>query len=83
LRGLEKKGLVRRVADKNDSRRVNLYPTDAAHENLARLRDIWSRLLDGIIDDPQTIDDLNSTLRHIETTLGARARQGPGRASTL
>jgi DNA-binding MarR family transcriptional regulator len=74
LRGLEKKGLVRRAADARDARCVRLYPTERAQENLQRLRDAWSRTLDGIVDDPETIDFLNETLRHIENELVARRR---------
>ena len=80
LRSLEKKGLVRREADQDDTRRVRLYPTELAHENLRFLRDVWSRLLDGIIDDPADIDRVNTTLRLIESELIVRARHdtGPG-----
>jgi DNA-binding MarR family transcriptional regulator len=37
--------------DEHDARRVRLYPTDKARENLRRLRDAWSRLLDGTVTD--------------------------------
>ena len=81
LRSLEKKGLVRRDVDQNDARRVHLYPTELAHENLRLLRDVWGRLLDGIIDDPADIDRVNITLRRIEAELLARdrhtTRRGP------
>ena len=75
LRGLETKGLVRRDVDQHDGRRVRLYPTPQAHDNLQRLRDVWSRLLDGIINDPEEIDNAISTLRRLETELTARARR--------
>lgn len=71
LRGLEEKGLVREV-DKRDACCVRLYPTDRAHENLQQLRDSWSRALDGIVEDPHAIDDVNATLRHIESGLSTR-----------
>lgn len=74
LRSLEEKGLVRREVDKRDARCVHLYPTDQAHENLQQLRDSWSRTLDGIVDDPQTIDYVNATLRDIESGLSTRYR---------
>jgi DNA-binding MarR family transcriptional regulator len=70
LRGLEKKGLVRRELDDHDGRRVHLFPTDRAQENLRQLRDVWSRLLDGIVDDPTELDTLVSALRRLETGLG-------------
>jgi DNA-binding MarR family transcriptional regulator len=76
LRGLEKKGLVRRDVDEHDGRRVRLYPTDRAQDNLRQLRAVWSRLLDGIVPDPDEVEAVNSTLRRIETQLVARARHG-------
>ena len=75
VRGLEQKGLVRREVDEHDARRVRLYPTERAQDNLRRLKDVWSRLLDGIVPDPDLIHTMNSTLRGIETELVARARQ--------
>ena len=72
LRGLERKGLVRRDIDAHDSRSVHLYPTARARENLQHLREAWSRTLEGIVDDPQTIDLVNTTLRRIERELAAR-----------
>ena len=76
LRSLEKKDLVRRETDLDDARRVRLYPTERAHDNLRQLRDLWSRLLDGIAG-PDEIDAVNSTLRRIEAQLLARAGRGP------
>ena len=76
LRGLEKKGLVRREIDQHDGRRVRLYPTDRARDNLRQLRAVWSRLLDGIVPDPDEVEAVTSTLRRIETQLVARARHG-------
>lgn len=76
VRGLEKKGLVRRDVDQQDGRRIRLYPTARAHDNLQRLREVWSRLLDGIVPDPEEIEAVNSALRRIETQLAARARRG-------
>jgi DNA-binding MarR family transcriptional regulator len=76
LRGLEKKGLVRREVDPADARRVRLYPTERAQDNLRQLRDIWSRLLDGVVTDPAEIEAAAVTLRRIETQLAARGRGG-------
>lgn len=76
VRGLEKKGLVRRDADQDDARRVRLYPTARAHENLRHLRETWSHLLDGVVSDPEEVDALNATLRRIETRLVEKARDG-------
>jgi MarR family transcriptional regulator, temperature-dependent positive regulator of motility len=73
LRGLEEKGLVRREADQRDGRRVRLYPTAAARDNLRQLREIWSRLLAGTVTDPAVADAVISTLRRVETELTARA----------
>jgi DNA-binding MarR family transcriptional regulator len=69
VRGLETKGLIRREVDQQDARRVRLYPTGKAAENLRRLRDIWSHLLDGAVAESGDIDAAISTLRHIETQL--------------
>ena len=74
--GLEKAGLVRREVDQHDARRVRLYPTEKAQENLQRLREVWSRLLKETVADPDEIDAAISTLRHIETRLVARTRDG-------
>jgi MarR family transcriptional regulator, temperature-dependent positive regulator of motility len=82
LRGLEEKGLVRRDVDAHDARSVRLYPTARARENLQNLRDTWSRALEGIVDDPGTIDSVNATLRRIENELIAR-RQREGRLRTM
>jgi MarR family transcriptional regulator, temperature-dependent positive regulator of motility len=74
LRGLEKAGLVRRDVDPHDARRVRLYPTTKANENLQRLREVWSLLLEGTIADSREIDATISTLRQVETRLVARTR---------
>jgi MarR family transcriptional regulator, temperature-dependent positive regulator of motility len=74
VRSLEKKGLVRRKTDPHDGRRIRLYPTAKAQDNLRQLQDIWSRLLAGIITDPAEIEAAASVLRRIETRLTARAR---------
>ena len=74
MRGLETKGLVRRDVDEHDARRVRLYPTAQAQDNLQRLRDVWSALLDGIVDDSDEVERVIATLRRIETELVARTR---------
>lgn len=76
VRRLEKAGLVRREADQHDARRVLLYPTEKAQENLQRLREVWSRLLDEAVTDSDEIDAAISILRNIETRLVARTRPG-------
>ena len=83
VRSLENKGLVRREVDQQDARRARLYPTEQARANLQELRDIWSRLLDGVIPDPDQVDTLNTALRHIETQLVERSRHNtkPARAT--
>lgn len=53
-----------------------LYSTAQAQDNLQRLHDVWSRLLEGVVFDPDEIDAVTSTLRRIETELVARARHG-------
>jgi DNA-binding MarR family transcriptional regulator len=81
LRGLEAKGLVRREVDARDARSVRLDPTARAHEDLQHLPGTWSQTLEGIVDNPETIDFLNATLRRIENELIARHRRVPHRAS--
>lgn len=76
VRRLEKAGLVRRDADQHDARRVLLFPTEKAQENLQRLREVWSRLLQEAVTDTDEIDAAISTLRNIETRLVARTRPG-------
>ena len=73
LRGLERKGVVRREIDPEDARRVRLYPTDLARDNLKRLHDLWTGLLDGIIDDAGEVDRVNAMLRRVEAGFVARA----------
>jgi MarR family transcriptional regulator, temperature-dependent positive regulator of motility len=75
LRGLETKGLVRREVDQDDGRRVHLYPTQQARDNLERLRNVWSRLLDGIVNDPEEVYIAITLLRRLEIDLIARARR--------
>ena len=74
VRGLEKKGLVRREVDPQDGRRAHLYPTERANEHLVHLREVWSGLLDGIVSDTNEIDAVNATLRRIEAQLVTRTR---------
>lgn len=74
LRNLEKAGFVRRDVDPQDARRVRLYPTGKAQENLQRLRTAWSHLLEEAAPDPGEIDAAISALRHIEARLVARPR---------
>ncbi|MGW3238146.1 MarR family winged helix-turn-helix transcriptional regulator [Streptomyces olivaceus] len=74
VRGLEKKGLLRRDADQHDARRVRLYPTPKAAENLERLRDTWARMLDGTVTDAGEVDTLIAALQNIETRLVAQSR---------
>lgn len=76
VRHLEQAGFVRREVDAHDARRVRLYPTEKARENLLRLRELWSRLLQETVADPDEIGAAISTLRHIETRLVARTRGG-------
>ncbi|MEU5703682.1 MarR family winged helix-turn-helix transcriptional regulator [Streptomyces aurantiacus] len=72
LRKLEQKGLVRREADPGDARRVRLYPTQKAGENLRHLEDAWSRLLDEAVPDTAEAEAAITTLRRIESQLLAR-----------
>ncbi|MBR7831247.1 winged helix-turn-helix transcriptional regulator [Actinospica sp. MGRD01-02] len=75
VRGLESMGFVRREVDPDDARRVRLYPTAKSQENLRLLHEIWSGLLDGVIDDPDEIDGVIAALRRIEGGLITRSRQ--------
>ncbi|MFD4640257.1 MarR family winged helix-turn-helix transcriptional regulator [Lentzea sp. NPDC058436] len=75
LRGLERRGFVHRETDQEDARRVRLYPTTRAQENLRRLHDLWSDLLDGVVSDDDEVDAMIGTLRRMETGLAAKARK--------
>jgi MarR family transcriptional regulator, temperature-dependent positive regulator of motility len=75
LRGLERKGLVRRAADPQDARRVRLYPTAQARQNLGRLRDAWSGLLADTVTDAAEIAAVTETLRRVESRLVSRSRR--------
>ena len=79
LRGLEQKGYVRREVDSRDARRIHLYPTDRAGRSLQRLRELWSRTLDGIFEDPGEVDQLTAALRRIEESIGSPRRTAPPR----
>ena len=61
--------------DERNARAVRLYPTEKAERNLGYLHDNWARELQGIIDDPATIELVNATLRRIESELIARRRE--------
>ncbi|HET9172025.1 MAG TPA: MarR family winged helix-turn-helix transcriptional regulator [Actinospica sp.] len=74
VRRLESAGHVRRAVDPDDARRVRLYPTDKARQNLQRLREAWSGLLDGAVADSDDVDAVIATLRRIETQLVTRTR---------
>jgi DNA-binding MarR family transcriptional regulator len=78
LRELVKKGLVRREIDSQDARTGHLYPTARAQKNLQKLQAAWRRTLRGTVDDPKTIDFLNSTLQRIEIELVTRRRRAAG-----
>ena len=82
LRKLEQKGLVRREADPDDARRVRLYPTQKAGENLGYLQDTWSRLLDEAAPDAAETDAVIAILRRIESQLLDRMRGGADRDRT-
>ncbi|HXR43291.1 MAG TPA: MarR family transcriptional regulator [Pseudolysinimonas sp.] len=73
LRLLEKKGLVRREIDPEDGRRVRLFPTESAQENLRLLHELWTGLLDGVVDDRKDLVRTNAFLRRVEAGLVARA----------
>ncbi|CAK7285895.1 MarR family winged helix-turn-helix transcriptional regulator [Streptomyces misionensis] len=76
LRKLEQKGLVRRETDSEDARRVRLYPTRKAAENLRRLEDVWSGLLAEALPDAAETDATIATLRRVESQLIGRVRGG-------
>ncbi|GHJ26774.1 hypothetical protein TPA0910_12070 [Streptomyces hygroscopicus subsp. sporocinereus] len=72
LRKLEQKGMVRRETDPDDARRVRLYPTQRAGENLRHLQEAWSSLLEEAVPDAAEAEAVLSTLRHIESQLLTR-----------
>jgi len=74
LRNLEQRGLVRRVSDSHDARRVRVFPTERARENLALLHDVWGRMLEGTVDDGDELESTIQTLRRVESGLSRRPR---------
>lgn len=62
LRDLEGKGLIRRTDDPADNRQSLLRSTELAAENLARIRAIWSAILDGALDGGGE-HDIDATVR--------------------
>ena len=75
LKGLEEKGLIRRIRDVEDGRTVSVEPTPVAARNLSKLRDTWSVGIDRVLaEDRSQVDAALSLLRIIETGL-ADARQ--------
>jgi DNA-binding MarR family transcriptional regulator len=74
LRVLTDKGLLRQEADPLDARGKKLYLTDMAKANFRRMQDTWSRDLDGLIEDDETLDVINTTLRKVEERLIERRK---------
>ncbi|MBF0877201.1 MarR family transcriptional regulator [Gluconobacter cerevisiae] len=74
LRGLTEKGLLRQEKDTRDARGKKLYLTDVAKTNFSLMREAWSKDLEGLIEDSDQIDLVNTTLKDIETKLLARRR---------
>ena len=79
LRGLERKGLVARTADDRDGRIARLFPTQRAVESTDALRETWSETLDGLVEDPEHLELVVRTLRHIEDELIDRRKNSPDR----
>jgi MarR family transcriptional regulator, temperature-dependent positive regulator of motility len=83
LRSLESKGLLRRQTHSRDARSVRLYLTALAEEDFKRMRNAWSRALEGIITDPGAVELVNDVLRKIEKELIARRRRNGKRIRTV
>ncbi|GAN67547.1 hypothetical protein AOR01nite_25490 [Acetobacter orleanensis] len=65
---------MRQEKDSRDARGKKLYLTSIAKTNFTRMRDAWSKDLQGLIEDAGQLDLVNATLKDIETKLLARRR---------
>lgn len=72
LRALEQRGFVERRTDPHDARGVNLFPTDRAAENLARLRRQWAQKMAAALgEDRDGVTAAKALLERIEVALTA------------
>lgn len=89
LRGLTDKGLLRQESDERDARGKKLYLTDRAKANFSRMQDVWSRDLEGLIEDGEQLDVVNALLKDVENKLVKRRknetskRKSVGRAARV
>jgi len=71
LRGLERRGFVERRADPHDARGINLFPTDRAAGNLARLRRQWANQMASALGADVNVAAAKALLQRIEAGLVA------------
>jgi DNA-binding MarR family transcriptional regulator len=76
VRHLRALGLVASAPDPADRRACLLTATDAAQQNLARLRQVWTTTLQGVARGA-TADRADASARPVRTSGGSR-REGPG-----
>lgn len=70
LRGLERRGFVQRRVDPHDARGANLFPTDLAAANLARLRRQWARQMATAFGaDVSDVANVKALLRRVESAM--------------
>lgn len=72
LRALEEKGMVYREKHESDARRTRLFPTERAGQDLEDLHGVWRTALADIIEEPEVLDTLTSSLARLEDGVAAR-----------
>jgi DNA-binding MarR family transcriptional regulator len=76
LRGLEEKGLIERVADPEDGRRVRIHPTQRAIANYELVRREWGAAVAAAADGDPAVDAVLPLLAKVRAGL-VRSRRGP------
>jgi DNA-binding MarR family transcriptional regulator len=78
LRGLEEKGLIERVADPEDARRVRVHPTAEAIRNYALVRREWGSAVAAAAGGDPSVETALPLLAKVRAGL-VRLREGGGR----
>lgn len=77
LRTLDRRGFVDRRTDPHDARGINLFPTDRAADNLARLRRQWAgHIASALGGEMQGVPAAKALLERLEAALVAERLDG-------
>jgi DNA-binding MarR family transcriptional regulator len=79
LRGLEEKGLIERMADREDGRWVRIHPTARAIRNYELVRSEWASALAAAAENDPAVETALPLLTKVHAGL-VRLRQGNGRS---